>query len=183
MKSEGDRYHLFRYRRLTKERLEGCATPTMEVSFGPFHDERIVSSSCQTPCTRSGAKENQLMKHSMREAPGIISHTARFVNIISFSQPPFPPLLFPSPKSRPRRRKGASGQNYRIRFSGFFNLPPPRRKGGRQTGEREAKFVRMALAAVSAASNQSGRGWMWPSINPEVAKSWPPRPLPTKTPS
>ena len=86
-------------------------------------------------------KENQLMKHPMLEAPGIISHTARFVNIISFSSPPFPPLLFPSPKSRPRRRKGASGQNYRIRFSGFFNLPPPRRKGGRQTGERERQSL------------------------------------------
>ena len=154
----------------------------MEVSFGPFHDERIVSSSCQTPCTRSGAKENQLMKHSMREAPGIISHTARFVNIISFSSPPFPPLLFPSPKSRPRRRKGASGQNYRIRFSGFFNLPPPRRKGGRQTGERERQSLSEWLWQQLARRqiNRDEDGWMWPSINPEVAKSWPPpRPLPT----
>ena len=179
MKSEGDRYHLFRYRRLTKERLEGCATPTMEVPFGPFHDERIVSSSCQTPCTRSGAKENQLMKHSMREAPGIISHTARFVNIISFSSPPFPPLLFPSPKSRPEKGRARAGRIIEFDFPAFSICPHhDEREGGKR--EREAKFVRMALAAVSAASNQSGRGWMWPSINPEVAKSWPPpRPLPT----
>ena len=60
---EGDWYHLFMYRRLTKARLEGIlATPTMEVPFGPFHDERIVYSSCpskspsQTPCTRSEAR-------------------------------------------------------------------------------------------------------------------------------
>ena len=140
VKSEGDRYHLFRYRRLTKERLVGCAAPTMEVSFAPFHDETIVFSSCQTPCTRSGAKENQLMKHSMREAPGIISHTARFVNIISFSSPPFPPLLFPSPKSQPRRRKeGRERAELSNSIFRLFQFAPTTTKGREANGRERGK--------------------------------------------
>ena len=157
---EGDWYHLFRYRRLTKERLEGCATPTMEVSFGPFHDERIVFSSCQTPCTRSGARENQLMKHSMREAgPGNnFPHGSfceyHFLLLPSFPSPTFPFSQVPTPKKEGRERAELSNSIFRP-----FQFAPTTTKG-RQTGEREAKFVRMALAAVSAASNQSGRGWM-----------------------
>ena len=48
-------------------------------------------------------------------------------------------------------------------------------KGRRTGGGSVAKFVKMALAAVSTASNQSG----WEdtrSINPAVVKSWPPPP-------
>ena len=82
------------------------------------------------------------MKHSMREAPGIISHTARFVNIISFSSPPFPPLLFPSPKSRPRRRKEGrerAGRIIEFDFPAFSICPHHHeREGGKRERERQS---------------------------------------------
>ena len=74
------------------------------------------------------------MKHSMREAPGIISHTARFVNIISFSSPLFPPLLFPSPN--PEEGRARAGRIIEFDFPAFSICPPPRRKGGKRKRER-----------------------------------------------
>ena len=53
------------------------------------------------------------------------------------------------------------------------------KEGGRERGadqRKEAKFVKMALAAVSTESNQSGWGKGYArarGLNPEVVKSWP----------
>ena len=149
------------YRRLTKERLEGCATPTMEVSFGPFHDERIVLSSCQTPCTRSLLWSEGKPTYEALDAGGPGNNFPHgsfceyhFPLLPSFPSPTFPFSQVPTPKKEGRERAELSNSIFRL-----FQFARTTTKG-RQTGEREAKFVRMALAAVSAASNQSGRGRM-----------------------
>ena len=77
------------------------------------------------------------MKHPMLEAPGIISHTARFVNIISFSSPPFPPLLFPSPN--PEEGRARAGRIIEFDFPAFSICPHhDEREGGKRERERQS---------------------------------------------